>query len=71
MCGKSAEIETYCNYYAITLEEIIMKRRKDDIRFTPNEIWYVLKSLLEVSVNLRKKNYNFGAYKSKNITLSS
>lgn len=36
MCGKSAEIETYCNYYAFTLKEIIGKRRKDDIRFTPN-----------------------------------
>lgn len=71
MCGRHTEIETYCNYYALSLSDVITKRRKDDIRFISNEIWYVLKSLLEVSVLLRKHSYNFGAYRSRNITLSS
>lgn len=70
MCGKTWEIETYCSYYSLTLEETIRKRRKDDVRFTSNELWYVLKSLLEVSVLLRGNQYDFGAYRTRNITLS-
>ena len=46
MCVKSVTVQTYCNYYAFTLKQLIEKRRKDDIRFTSNEVFYVAKNLL-------------------------
>lgn len=70
MCGKMWEIETYCSYYSLTLQEVVGKRKRDDVRFTANELWYVLKSLLEVSVLLRSNGYDFGSYRSRNITMS-
>ena len=36
MCGRHTEIETYCNYYALSLSDVISKRRRDDIRFISN-----------------------------------
>lgn len=71
MCIRYISIKTYCNYYAITLEQVIAQRKKDDIRFTEGETWYVLKSLLEVSAHLKANDFYFGAYQPPNITLSA
>lgn len=71
MCTKGLTIETYSNYYAITLREVIQQRKKADIRFTVGETWYVLKNLVEVSSFLKANSFNYGAYKPENITLSA
>ena len=71
MCTKSLTVETYCNYYAITLREVINQRKKDDIRFTVGETWFVLKNLVEVSSFLKANSFTYGAYKAENITLSA
>lgn len=71
MCVKNITVETYSNYYAITLEQVIQQRKKDDIRFTVGETWYVLKNLVEVSAFLQANRLTYGAYKPENITLSA
>ena len=42
---KQISIESYVNYYAINMEQVINKRKKSDIRLTCNELWYLVNSL--------------------------
>jgi hypothetical protein len=52
MCVKSITATSYWGFYSIRLRELINKRRKSDVRFTSKEIFYVAKSLLQLSSSL-------------------
>ena len=52
---KQISIESYVNYYAINMEQVINKRKKLDVRMTSNELWYMVNSLSEVSIYLKSK----------------
>lgn len=71
LCLKQASIETYANYYAIHLEQLIEQRKQVDIRLTSGEAWYLLNSLVDAAAYLEELGIYFGVFLSRNISLSS
>lgn len=46
ICIKQTSIESYVNYYALNMEQVITQRKANDTRFTSGELWYILNSLI-------------------------
>ena len=68
-------IETYTNYYAINLQQVIDQRKAKDDRFTTGEIWYLLNALTDlshylkrISANIQKNNF-ISEYTSRKISI--
>jgi hypothetical protein len=53
ICIKQTSIESYVNYYALNMEQVITQRKANDTRFTSGELWYILNSLIELSLYLQ------------------
>lgn len=53
LCIQQVSIETYVNYYAINLEQVIDQRKATDTRFTSGELWYLLSSLIDLALALK------------------
>jgi hypothetical protein len=71
MCVKSISISSYWSFYSIRLKDLIQVRRKNDVRFTNQEIFYVARSLLQVSSFLSQKGLSYGGYRSPETMLSA
>lgn len=72
MCNKAIEVSAYSNYYGITLSQVIAQHKKNDIRFTEQELWYVIRTLSEVYQFLNSKFYFlYESFKPSRITVSA
>lgn len=73
ICDSKMVIETYTNYYAINIQQVIDQRKAKDDRFTTGEIWYLLNALTDlshylkrISINIQKNN-SISEYTSRKI----
>lgn len=56
LCIKQTSIESYVNYYALDLEQVVSQRRSSDWRFAPGEVWYLVNSLVELAAYLQSSH---------------
>lgn len=58
ICTEQVSIESYVNYYALDLQNVIDQRRSIDNRFTAGQLWYIVNSLVDLSLYLQSSPIN-------------
>ena len=68
-CGKEFKIHLLCDYYNYTLKDLT-DNRKGRVRFSEENLWYILKVVVEAGYFLQKRKLVIGDIKPSSLYVS-